>query len=284
MPDNIISAAKDEGLHEQVANLLRIAAEREVMPRFQNLRDDEISCKSSPQDLVTAADIRAEKWLKPQLLGLKPGSVLIGEESVAEDPALLYQLDDKGVFWIVDPVDGTGNFVKGSERFAMMVALVERGETTHSWIYAPTLDAVAVAQKGAGAFWQGTRLCERQKIPFAASKAEYSESYMPKNLRKTLRQNMRAMANHHNGRSSAWAYLDCARGDVEMVLAGRMKPWDHAAGVLLVEESGGRAGMILDGAAYKPLPYVEPPMLTVANAAMWEPYRRALVVDDVREG
>ena len=269
---------------DKVTYLLREASKLEVMPRFRNLHADEIKSKSSPKDLVTEADIRAEAWLIPHLQDLVPGSLVIGEECVAASPSLLSQLDDKGVFWIVDPVDGTGNFVKGLERFAMMVALVERGTISHSWIYSPTSDEIAVAQRGAGASWAGKVLTQSPVHHFADASAEYSENYMPPDLRQRLRDNMRKLTAYNNGRSSAWAYLDCARGKIDMVLAGRMKPWDHAAGVLLVREVGGRSGMLRDGSSYQPKPYIEPPMLTVANKAMWEPFQQALVINEERRG
>ncbi|WP_293421682.1 inositol monophosphatase family protein, partial [Phenylobacterium sp.] len=73
--------------------------------------------------------------------------------SVTSDPALLSHLDDDTPLWTVDPVDGTANFAAGREAFGLMVSLLEGGETVRAWIYLPVGDALAVSERGGGAFW-----------------------------------------------------------------------------------------------------------------------------------
>ncbi|MDA7792400.1 hypothetical protein N8979_01145, partial [bacterium] len=120
---------------DAVGNLLDEVATAIIMPRFQNLRDDEISTKSSATDFVTIADQQAEEWLTPRLRALVDCPV-IGEEAVAVNPALRDQAGS-GLVWTVDPVDGTANFVKGVERFCVMVALVQDGVPLQSWVWNP---------------------------------------------------------------------------------------------------------------------------------------------------
>src|SRR6185437_792815 len=102
--------------------------DEEVMPRFEKLESGDISEKG-PGDLVTVADIAAEHRLTPALRGLLPGSLVVGEEAVAADPAVLALLDGDDYVWVVDPIDGTANFAAGIPLFAVMVALIRRGET-----------------------------------------------------------------------------------------------------------------------------------------------------------
>src|SRR3546814_16939939 len=94
---------------ERVAAIIRETAKVERLPRFKTLAADEIREKR-PGDLVTVADIEAEKRLTRQLTDLVPGSRVIGEEAIAGDEALLAAQASDGSVWIVDPVDGTANF------------------------------------------------------------------------------------------------------------------------------------------------------------------------------
>ena len=122
-------------LDTAVGALLQEACARYVMPRYRQLGQDEIEEKSGPNDLVTIADHQAETFLTPALSELVDG-VVIGEEACAADPELRGRAGAP-VAWTVDPVDGTGNFVKGNDRFCSMVALLKHGRPVRSWIYVP---------------------------------------------------------------------------------------------------------------------------------------------------
>ena len=100
----------------------------------------------------------AEEALVEGLRALLPGSVAVGEEAVAGDPALLATLDGDAPVWIIDPIDGTHNFAVDNPRFTTLVALAHRGELLASWTYAPVLDVMATARAGAGAHVDGERV------------------------------------------------------------------------------------------------------------------------------
>ncbi|GAB3816427.1 hypothetical protein GCM10027605_65450 [Micromonospora zhanjiangensis] len=102
-------------LIEEVGALLRKAAANAIMPSFRRLDDDEIEEKS-PGQLVTVADRRAEQIIGDGLRALLPGSVVVGEEGVAEDAGQLEHLRESGPVWLVDPLDGTSNFTAGRPR------------------------------------------------------------------------------------------------------------------------------------------------------------------------
>ena len=137
-------------LSSAVAGLMHTACEQLVLPRFRRLSSKDIETKSGPNDLVTVADREAELFLTPRLLELVGGEV-IGEEACASDPGLRSRAD-KPVAWTVDPVDGTGNFVAGNERFCCMVALMNHGVPVRSWILFPLQQRVYFAVAGEGAF------------------------------------------------------------------------------------------------------------------------------------
>ncbi|WP_436771606.1 inositol monophosphatase family protein [Yinghuangia sp. YIM S09857] len=138
----------------QVTDLMLVVACDEVLPRFGALSDADVTEKG-PGDLVTIADRRAEERLTEGLTALLPGSHVVGEEAVHADAGILRQLDGDRPVWIVDPVDGTGNFVRGDERYCMLVALASGGKVQASWTYAPSLGLLATARLGGGALYNG---------------------------------------------------------------------------------------------------------------------------------
>src|SRR3954471_14987978 len=138
-----------------VEEAVRTPAATEIMPRFRQLAAHEVDQKSGPHDLVTDADRKAELYLTEVLRKLLPGSVVVGEEAVHADPASYEALQGDAPVWIVDPVDGTRQFVHGNPGFCTLVALALGGVVLASWTYAPALDEFAVAVRGRGARLDG---------------------------------------------------------------------------------------------------------------------------------
>ncbi|MEM9233032.1 MAG: inositol monophosphatase [Pseudomonadota bacterium] len=261
---------------DQVQALMREAAGTLILPRYQRLAQDEIDTKTSPTDLVTVADREAEEWLTPRLMELLPGSVVVGEEAASADRSVLNRLHGEAPVWLVDPVDGTANFVDGKREFGVMVALVERGVTLAGFIYAPVEDVMAVAMAGQGATLDGAALRGRQNISFDGAFGDYSSKYVEPPLREHLLAAVKASAGTRSGHCSAYAYLDAARGRVDYVLQYLMSPWDHAAGTLLVTEAGGAARFLDNGEAYSPIPRAARAALIVGDAGRWESYREEI--------
>ncbi|MER5828337.1 inositol monophosphatase family protein, partial [Streptomyces mirabilis] len=141
-----------------VEEAIRQAAAAEIMPRFRQLTADEIDEKSGPHDLVTDADRKAEEYLTEALAKLLPGSVVVGEEAVHANPATYEAIQGQAPVWIVDPVDGTRQFVHGDTGFCTLVALAVGGVVQASWTYAPARDQLAVAVRGRGARLDGELL------------------------------------------------------------------------------------------------------------------------------
>src|SRR5690349_17857225 len=119
---------------ERVVSLLREVASELVLPRFGRLAAGEVSEKS-PGDMVTIADKQAELVLQQRLTGMLPGSLAVGEEAVAADPSVLERVSSDRPVWLIDPIDGTGNFAAGREPFAMMVTLLHAGHLRLSVMY-----------------------------------------------------------------------------------------------------------------------------------------------------
>lgn len=240
----------------RVATIIREAAETEILPRFKNLQALQIREKK-PNQLVTEADIEAEKLLSRRLRDVLPGSI-VGEEGVEADPHLLTALERPGVVWIIDPVDGTANFAHGNPRFAVVVALVIDGVTQAGWIHDPVPNRTVIAHLGRGAWRGDTQLKVSAEVPL---------SQMAGSVKKRGR-----VADHvlHVARrgSAAHDYLDLVTGKLHFAHFKKLMPWDHAAGVLIHAEAGGY-GAMLDGTPYQPVLHAEGQILLAPGERSW---------------
>ena len=231
---------------DQVTAIIREAAEAEILPRFRALQSHEIRTKTHERDFVTDADVGAEKILTDRLSALLPGSVVVGEESVHADPKLMRLLTGEAPVWVLDPVDGTGNFAHGRKRFAVIVALVHKGETVAGWIHDPLHNETAVAEKGGGAVKQGKPLSAHR----AAEPVDLKTLHGSIGFRLS-RETRSRFGNLVVYGSAAHIYLAMAQGVLSFAAFRRLMPWDHAAGVLLLQEAGGFA-RLFDGSDYVP--------------------------------
>ncbi|MEV0928257.1 inositol monophosphatase family protein [Streptomyces spongiicola] len=223
-----------------VEEAVRKAAASEIMPRFRQLAVHEIAEKNGPHDLVTVADRSAEEHLTASLTALLPGSVVVGEEAVHADPTVCEALRGDAPVWIVDPVDGTRQFVHGDPGFCTLVALARHGEVLASWTYAPALDEMAVAVRGHGARLDGTEIRSGAPEPGQVLQVAMSHPDFTTRQEKAALLALRTEGVHSRPCGSAGLeYLAVARGELEAVAFSWESPWDHAAGLLLVEEAGG---------------------------------------------
>ena len=239
---------------EAVADLLRAAASSLILPRFGALASHDVHEKSSPDDLVTIADREAELWLTPRLRNIVDCEV-IGEEACAAAPDLRKRATaDKA--WTVDPVDGTGNFVKGKPNFCTMVAFLEHGTPIRSWIWMPLQAALHFAKSGEGAFRvheDGT--CERLTLearPWTLEDMEGGASAvsMPEPERSEIRSRLRTIPGRRFPGSSGILGTQIASGDQQFLMQARCTPWDHAPVDLLCREAGAHSAMLNDGAVF----------------------------------
>ncbi len=236
--------------------MLRAAARTEIMPRFRNLRPGMIRQKSSPTDLVTEADEAAEAVITRGLERLFPGCLVVGEEACAADPALLGRLSGAELAFVLDPIDGTGNYCAGLPLFGVMAAAVVRGEVVASAIHDPVCDDVAIALRGGGAWIQlptgeRTPLHVAAPAPAQAMSGCISWRYMPKELRAAVVSNMVGLAQVTDYRCAAHEYRMLAAGHVDYLIFNKLMPWDHLPGWLLHQEAGGFSAHY-DGQPYRP--------------------------------
>ncbi|MFK0217077.1 inositol monophosphatase family protein [Streptomyces vinaceus] len=223
-----------------VEEAIRKAAAVEIMPRFRQLADHEVDQKNGPHDLVTVADRKAEEHLTASLTRLLPGSAVVGEEAVHADPAVYGALRADAPVWIVDPVDGTRQFVAGDAAFCTLVALAHRGEILASWTFAPALEELATAVRGQGAYVNGERIHSGSPEPGADLRIAMAHPLYTSDEDKAVlsRLDVPGIAARPCG-SAGLEYLKVARGEMDGLAFTWPSAWDHAAGLLLVAEAGG---------------------------------------------
>lgn len=156
------------------------------------------------------------------------------------NPASYEALQGQAPVWIVDPVDGTRQFVRGEPGFCTLVALAQGGVLLASWTYAPALDRLAVAIRGQGATLDGEPLRAGAPDPgrdldIATSHPDYTTEDQKRALLGLWTDGVSPRACG----SAGLEYLAIARGDLDAIAFSWEAAWDHAAGLLLVEEAGG---------------------------------------------
>ena len=251
----------------QVAAIMRRAAEAAILPRYQTLAAHEIDAKAA-DDVVTVADKEAELILADGLSTVLPEATLVGEEAAHADPAILDRLSD-ALCWIVDPLDGTNNFAAGKPPFGVMVALAEGGETVAGWIYDPLSGRLCHAHRRAGA-WIGEERVQARTTGAQPPIAAISLVFMDPARREAVKT---GIAPHYTlvdiPRCAAEQYPRLALGVNDCSIFERTLAWDHAAGVLFLNEAGGRAARP-DGRPYRVDEAHLPGLLGAASPLLWD--------------
>ncbi len=225
-----------------MANAAQKAAKRLVRD-FNEVEQLQVSVKG-PSDFVSQADIRAEQTLRDELAKARPGYAFLMEESGASGS------ENWAWRWVVDPLDGTTNFLHGIPHWAISIGLQRRrpdggAETAAGLIYSPAVDELFWAEKGTGAFLNEHRLrvsARREMkdavfatgIPFAAVSAPRRLAFA-----RTLGTLMPQVAGVRRFGAAALDLAWVAAGRFDGYWELGIKPWDWCAGALLVREAGG---------------------------------------------
>jgi fructose-1,6-bisphosphatase/inositol monophosphatase family enzyme len=265
---------------ERLADILSIAADQEIMPRFRSLGVGGIREKTSALDLVTDADEQAEAAMKAAIAKAFPKAAFIGEESVEKDRSLLAQIADAELSIVIDPVDGTSNFAWGLPLFGVLAAVVAKGETIGGIIYDPVGRDCTFALKGEGAWGKsesGATRDFRVSKPISLAEMTGTSSWylMPEPMRSRVAANIAKTGACFGYRCAAYEYRIVAEGLVDFSLHYKLMPWDHAAGVLIHAEAGGYSALF-DGSPYTPTRF-EGGIISAPNKDIWQVLRDELL-------
>jgi len=211
-------------------------AARALKRDFGEVEQLQVSTKG-PSDFVSNADLKAERILREELAKARPGYAFLAEESGATAGT------DSEHRWIIDPLDGTTNFLHGLPHFAISVALERAGELVAGVVYDPIKDEMFLAEKGGGAFLNDRRLRVSARKNLGESLLATGIPFRGHGGTEDFKRQLDFAMNETAGVRR----LGAAALDLAYVAAGRyegfweegLSPWDVAAGILLVREAGG---------------------------------------------
>jgi myo-inositol-1(or 4)-monophosphatase len=221
-------------------------AGRSLVKDFREVENLQVSSKGAG-DFVSRADIAAEKIIRDELMAARPNYGWVGEESAAEEGK------DPTRRWIVDPLDGTTNFLHGLPHWAVSIALEHKGEIVAGVVYDPAKDEMFYAEKGQGAW-----LNNSQRLRVSARKVMIESIFatgipfggkrdLPEML-KDLARLMPACAGVRRWGAAALDLAYVAAGRYEGFWERGLNSWDVAAGMLIVREAGGLVEAVEPGA------------------------------------
>lgn len=209
-----------------------------IMHGFDRLDLVRVSIKSGPHDYVTNIDKKAEEILIETLRTAYPSHGFHGEES-GKQPG-------DGNLWIIDPLDGTSNFIHGIPHFSISIAFAINGRVEHALIYDPVKDELFTASRGRGAMLNNRRIrVSKQASLQGAFLAMGSTHRSPEHLQsnqKLIAQLVPAVAGIRRMGSVALDLAYVAAGRFDGFWDADFRTWDVAAGALLVQEAGGMVG------------------------------------------
>jgi myo-inositol-1(or 4)-monophosphatase len=220
-------------------------AGKSLVKDFREVENLQVSSKG-PGDFVSRADREAERLIKEDLLGARPTYGWLGEETggaAGEDPTRR---------WIVDPLDGTTNFLHGMPHWAVSIALEHKGEIVSGVVYDPAKDEMFYAEKGQGCWLNDSRRLRvsgrkvMQEGVFATGVPFGAKSTLPATL-KDLAHLMPVCAGVRRWGAAALDLAYVAAGRYDGFWERELQPWDIAAGLLLVKEAGGFVEPIREG-------------------------------------
>ncbi|AGT31385.1 inositol monophosphatase [Geobacillus genomosp. 3] len=196
-----------------------------------------VETKESRNDLVTNVDRGIEQFLAEQIRRQFPGHHLLGEEGFGDELAVL-----DGIVWVIDPIDGTMNFVHQQRHFAVSIGIFEDGIGQLGYVYDVVFGELYSAQKGRGLFFNGKPLDRLQPVAVAESVIAVNATWLMENRRLDHRPLVRLAKAARGTRSYGSAALELAyvaAGRLDAYISPRLSPWDFAGGMILIQEAGG---------------------------------------------
>lgn len=223
-----------QALHDYTLTIIKEAGERIRKSFFETMH---IETKSDANDLVTNIDKETEAFIVKKIHAYDESFRILGEEGMAEE--VISSLE--GVVWMVDPIDGTMNFVRQRRNFAISIAIYIDGVGQAGYIYDVVADELYFALKGQGAYMNGQRLSPLEELPLNEAIVGINAVWATPNPRVEHEGIIKLIHTLRGTRSLGSATLEIvavATGRMDAYVSFRLSPWDIAAGIIIANEVG----------------------------------------------
>ena len=233
-----------------VMNLLINVNKDIILHYYKNLKSEDISTKSSNDDYVSIADKKSEEIISKQLKGVLGVNVILGEEN-----AFFYKgynkYINKPLLWVVDPIDGTKNYINGKEDFCSMISLVSYLVPIATFIYYPLKKTFVYAFKNFGAFSVDINTNISTKLLINPSKGlktlgSGGSKGVPDIYRQSILNNLKNNTERLFIGSAGIETIMLAKNEIQFIFHGRVTPWDHSPMDLITKEAGGCVYMAIN--------------------------------------
>ena len=265
-----------------VMNLLINVNKSIILYYYKNLKPEDISIKSSNDDFVSIADKKSEKFISDQLIGFLGVNDLLGEET-----SFLIKNYDKYLhnspLWVVDPIDGTKNYLNGKKEFCSMISLVSSMVPIATFIYYPLKNTFVYAFKNFGAYIVDTNTNKSSKLLIKQSKilkliGSGGTKGIPENYRQSILNNLKINTERLFIGSAGIETIMLAKNEIQFIFHGRVTPWDHSPMDLITKEAGGCVYMAINKSEFNIKS--KGSILAASNLQIWNNIRNLIIPSD----
>ena len=274
---NIIAKKnKRDQIIKYISNLLIEVNKLVVLKYYKDLESRQISTKSSEDDYVTIADKESEEFIVRKLIGFLNVNHYIGEETSYLNKNEYKSIKDQSLSWVIDPIDGTKNYIKGKKEFCSMISLISNAIPIATFIYYPLKDLLVYAFKGFGAYSIDTKTnkitnLKIQKTNISNVLGSGGTKGIEEPLRQLVLNNLRKHTNRLFIGSAGIETIMLASNEIQFVFHGRVTPWDHSPLDLITKEAGGCVYMANDKTEFNA--FSEGPIIAASNYKIWKSIR-----------
>ena len=259
-----------------ISDLLVKVNELIILKYYKNLSSKHINTKSSDDDYVSIADKESEIYIVKNLIGFLNINQYIGEETSYINKDDYKSFEKNALYWVIDPIDGTKNYINGKNEFCSMISLVFNSIPIASFVYYPLKNLLVYAFKGFGAY--SLEIKTKKVIQLRIQQNSFDNIVgsggtkgIEEPLRQKVLQNLRKYTNRLFIGSAGIEAIMLASNETQFVFHGRVTPWDHSPLDLIIKESGGCVYMLNDKAEFNI--FSRGPILAASNDQIWENIR-----------
>ena len=281
MLDNIIdNKSVRNQIVEYITSILIDVNDKIILNYFNKLSPNDIHTKTSSDDFVCVADKISENFITNKLFNYLDITKIIGEESAFINKENYFSLLNEPLLWVIDPIDGTKNYINGNKNFCSMISLVKHSCPIASFIYKPLERELIYAFKGNGAY-----ILNIDKKILSKLKIEINEvseiigsggtKGIPDVFRESILYNLRTHTKRLFIGSAGIETVMLATNQIQFIFHGRVTPWDHSPFDLIIKEAGGFVYM----ARFKEEFNIKSkgPILAAANNNIWSHIREVAI-------